>query len=171
MEYSTFIARAAAHIIDRVLIGTALWAVGVHVLGLEPSQKSAAMFELALLAVFFIYCHGRWGATPGKMLMALKVISIDGKPVGYLQALLRYSPYIAMGSLVMVLPEIDLQAIRSGEGENAELPLEWKVFLNINICWYVASMVYMLQRQDRRTLHDTLAYTVVISQKPESSRD
>lgn len=173
VEYSTFLARAAAHIVDRILIGTVIWAVGVHILGLDPNQKFSALFELALLSVFFVYCHGRWGATPGKMLMQLRVISIDGKPISYSQALLRYSPYIAMGCLLAVLPEVDFKALTESTSAEtkAALPLEWQIFLNLNICWYVVSVIYMLQRKDRRTLHDVIAYTVVVAEKNERSRD
>lgn len=173
VEYSTFLARAAAHVIDRILIGTIIWSVGVYVMGLDPNQKTSAMFELAFLTVFVVYCHGRWGATPGKMLMQLRVIRIDGQPIDYWQALLRYSPYIAIGCLVAVLPEVDFNALTKNGAEEAkaQLPLEWQVFLNLNICWYVVSVIYMLQRKDRRTLHDVLAYTVVVVEKRESKRD
>jgi uncharacterized RDD family membrane protein YckC len=40
---------------------------------------------LAYLVVF----HGCWGATPGKRLMGLTVVTLDGGPLGYLGALRR----------------------------------------------------------------------------------
>lgn len=51
------------------------------------------VFTAAYTAVSLAYMvgfHGRWGATPGKRLLGLVVVTLDGSPIGYAGALRRY---------------------------------------------------------------------------------
>lgn len=158
--YSTFLLRLIAYMADGLVLGVALLTV-FYLLGLEQDSFGAAVANVVISAGFFIYCHGRWGATPGKMLFSLQVISINNRPVSYLQSLLRYSPYLVAGCIALLLPG----ATSPQEGGQITMGLELRVFLTVSLCWYVVSVGYMLNRPDRRTLHDLLAYTVVVVRK------
>lgn len=158
--YGTFFARLAAYMIDTILL-VAVWLALVYVLRLSAEGMVAPLLSGILTSGYFIYCHGRWGATAGKKAMSLRVISIDGKPLSMLQSFVRYSPYVAFAAIDMFLPDLP-------QGEAAkqvkQIPLELRLMITITLCWYSASVVYMLNRRDRRTLHDVLAYTVVIEE-------
>ena len=48
------------------------------------------LLEYGLPAAFEIFFIGKYGATPGKMLMKIKVVTPDGGPVSYGRATGRY---------------------------------------------------------------------------------
>jgi uncharacterized RDD family membrane protein YckC len=39
--------------------------------------------------VYFVVCEGRWGTTPGKRLFGLRVVTTEGRPIGFSEAALR----------------------------------------------------------------------------------
>lgn len=143
------------------IILVAVWLALVFMLRIDPESSVAPALSAVFTSAYFIYCHGRWGATIGKRAMSLRVISIDGKPLTMLQSFVRYSPYVAAAAIELFVPELP-----QGEAakEVKQIPLELRMFITISLCWYAASIVYMLNRPDRRTLHDILAYTVVIEE-------
>ena len=97
--YAGFWVRFAAKFVD----GLILWVVNMGVslaLGLA-SQGSSARFGTALFFVtFFIqtaigaaysgFFLGKFGATPGKMALGLKVVRPDGSPITYVRAVGRH---------------------------------------------------------------------------------
>lgn len=50
----------------------------------------AQILILCLVAAFWVGCYGRWGRTPGKALVGLKLTAADGSPAGYRRSLIRY---------------------------------------------------------------------------------
>lgn len=58
------------------------------------SLLSALFFYIAMHIFYFTYFHGIDGQTPGKMLLNIKVISIDGAPVTFGTAFLRSVGYL-----------------------------------------------------------------------------
>jgi len=60
------------------------------------------LLTLLINLVYFTYFHGSTGRTPGKMLLGLQVVSIDGSPVSYGAAFLRSVGYL-VSSLVFCL--------------------------------------------------------------------
>lgn len=164
--YSTFLARLAAYGADYLAL-MMLWGFLLLFIDPEAEARRFSALNLILTTAYYTVCHGRWGATPGKMLVALRVISIDGKPVSYFQAFLRYTPYFTLGAILLFVPGVD-NALMEGASAADQLSPELRVLLTISLCWHVASVMYMLQRPDRRTLHDILAYTVVIHDKKGS---
>ncbi len=113
--YAGFWIRAAARIVDLVLILAAFnlfWLADRHgseagwwapsFLG-EESAPSDAGFSLAnvLRGVFFfgfpvfyyVYLHGAFGQTFGKMALKIKVLNEDGSPLDFRKAFLRYLAY------------------------------------------------------------------------------
>lgn len=160
ITYSTFLLRLVAYMADSLILA-ALLVAALFLMGVDQKSETATAVNVVLTSVFFIYCHKRWGATPGKMAVALQVVSIDGKPLTYLQSFLRYSPYLVTGCIALYLPGIET-AFDGDASAPPVLAMELRVFLSLSFCWYAASVAYMLNRPDRRTLHDILAYTVVI---------
>lgn len=72
------------------------------------------IFTTAYVAVSLVYMvgfHGRWGATPGKRLLGLVVVTLDGAPVGYPGAFRRYMAGIlslmtfGLGYLMILSPQ------------------------------------------------------------------
>jgi uncharacterized RDD family membrane protein YckC len=66
--------------------------------GLGRLQESAiaavavtfVLFFVALTVAYGIWMHGRWGQTLGKMALGMKVVRVDGSPLGYGGAFVRW---------------------------------------------------------------------------------
>jgi len=55
------------------------------------------IFYFIITIAYYTYFHGSTGQTIGKMACRLKVIKVDGKPLGYGKAFLRWVGYIISG--------------------------------------------------------------------------
>jgi len=93
LAYGGFWVRLAAALLD----GLIMFVPG-FVIGLAVTDQYA---QLAFSAVAgLVYTVGFWiveGATPGKMLMNLRVVNADGSPLNPGQAFIRYFGYILNG--------------------------------------------------------------------------
>jgi uncharacterized RDD family membrane protein YckC len=111
--YAGFWSRAAARIIDLVLIIAAfnliyladrfgseagLWTgsgieEGDVAEGFSLANLLRATFFLTFPIFYYVFLHGSCGQTFGKMAMKVKVINEDGTPLGYKKAFLRWLGY------------------------------------------------------------------------------
>lgn len=101
LVYAGFWIRALAQIIDGVILGVARWIVfipmGIGFIA-RPSDPGfsagsvamAALFSLVVNIVYFIFFWTRYGATPGKMILRLKLVTPQGGPITTGQAVGRY---------------------------------------------------------------------------------
>lgn len=98
--------RALGHLLDLllcygsvvVLAGAVFVALAAAGAGLETEELQAtakAGLGLVLLALFaaqwvyFVVCEARWGSSPGKMALGLRVVTTSGRPIGWRAAALR----------------------------------------------------------------------------------
>jgi len=117
--------RAAAYIIDGIILAVIIlflaspfflinmwadtvnqtpWLTGLVVL----SNLAIGIITLGIIFCYTVVFEGRWGQTPGKYLLGLKVIKVDGTPIGFKEALLRNIPkyisnFIIIDALIMVI--------------------------------------------------------------------
>jgi len=81
--------------------------VGMLAMSMSPSGMAAFdedrimgvlgpyyLFSTIITILYFTYFHGSIGQTPGKMLCGLKVVRVDGEPLGFARALLRWAGYL-----------------------------------------------------------------------------
>ncbi|MGA1797008.1 MAG: RDD family protein [bacterium] len=61
---------------------------------LDVRQFLTNITGAVIVALYFIYFHARFGQTPGKRLLHLKVIRTDGSPLGFIKAAERFIGYI-----------------------------------------------------------------------------
>lgn len=137
VEPATFLPRLLAGLLDWMLLDGLR--AGIYLLlGLEiPRQGeavplSAVALAFALHAIYHVLCWARFGATPGKALLGLKVVrAADEGPPGWSSALLRWLGYwvsflaLGLGFLAILWDEQRLawhdrlagtQVIRVGAG-------------------------------------------------------
>lgn len=102
--YAGLVSRGAAFAIDATLIvvtctlGYQLVAAIVSVLhvGHARNDGGALAYLLAVPVVFAVYCAGFWTLverTPGMMLLGLRVVTVDGRPLHAGRAALRAIGY------------------------------------------------------------------------------
>ena len=173
MQIATFWQRFGAFWLDVLclfpLSGLSIW------LGSE-SRLFQLYFFLPGLAIglwFHVYLVRRYGGTPGKLLLRLQIVKLDGTPVDYRQAFLRYVVMFALsaaGSVALIISTFqmtDAEYLSLDWRERSlrldELAPSWygtvKVMSDV---WIWSEFLTMLTNESRRALHDFIAGTVVI---------
>ena len=115
--------------------------------GSTPSLLVSFLAALLLLAIDLAYnvgCTARFGGTPGKLILGLRVIYQDGRRIDLQGAFLRYTPILALAVLAMV-PIVSILA------SIARLGL------------LIANLVMILTDDRRRDVFDRVASTYVIT--------
>ena len=123
--------------------------------------------------MYEIYLVRRFGGTPGKLLMGLRITQLDFSPVSYREAILRYAPEFVLGAVSSVA--IIIASLRVTDSEylsltmdaqikslTAHTPRWYKVVGVIQNVWIWSEFIVLLTNQKRRALHDFIAGTVVI---------
>ena len=96
MDYAGFWVRFLAKFLDGIIQMVAGLAIGMFVgLLMAKAPPMAIMATTSFLGICsgIFYCTffiGKYGATPGKMALKLRVVNPDGSPVGYGKACGRY---------------------------------------------------------------------------------
>ncbi len=104
-EGKKFGVRAGAYIIDTLIFGVATYAISflvgiifgllLAILGVNfptlPSGTTFAEYAISFVATTFYFIFFEWiyGATPGKIILSMRVIMDDGRPCTFVAALVR----------------------------------------------------------------------------------
>ncbi len=176
MQYAGFWKRFGAYWIDVIIF---LPIMVLSTWGGEQSRLFQLYWFVPGLFIglwFHVYLVKTYGATPGKLLLKIKIVKVDGSDVGYKEAMLRYSvlfviSVVMSAALIPVTLEMtDAYYFSMRWQERALYMVEhapsWfnvaNVFMNI---WIWSEFIVMLTNKKRRALHDFIAGTVVINKE------
>jgi uncharacterized RDD family membrane protein YckC len=93
LQHVGFGLRLLAWVIDIVIVLVAQAVMALTI----ADQTLASVFGLIFGIVYLITFWSLEAATPGKMLLGLRILSVDGEPIGLGRSLLRYVGYIVCG--------------------------------------------------------------------------
>lgn len=96
MKYGGFWIRFVARLLDGVIMGGTNFAIGLLFAALFRNSALAGISVLLGLLIGFTYevwFVARFGATPGKMIFRLKIVTPDGGPISTGRAIARYFGY------------------------------------------------------------------------------
>lgn len=145
------------------------------------SQSRRAYFYLFPVELLFglwfsVYLVKRYGGTPGKLLVGLRIRNVDGSPVGWRAAILRHS--VDYGLSVVATAGLAIAVYRTTDGDYLSLSLfnrmaalsgqqpRWTRWAeNLMVAWTWSEFIVLLFNEKRRALHDYLAGTVVVRMK------
>jgi uncharacterized RDD family membrane protein YckC len=173
LRYAGFWRRFGAYWLDVLVLlpltGLALW------MGEQTRLFQLYYFVpgLAIGLLFHVYLVKRYGGTPGKLMLKLRIARLDGSAVDYREALIRYSVLFVLATLTSIAMLIGTLAMADAEyfslGFQArnvrlmDLAPHWFTPVNILLnIWIWGEFVVMLTNKRRRALHDFMAGTVVI---------
>lgn len=172
MSYSNFGQRLGAFLID-VLLLSPLFALQIWASGQSRTVAMiATVFATALFVGYRVYCHAVWGQTVGKRVAKLRVVDLAGGPIGWRGSWLRSSVEIGFTCLTLIAQLIALAAIPEAEYAGLDMmqresnlqvytPAWAGYVMSLSGFWYIASLITLLVNDQRRTLHDFIAGTVV----------
>ncbi len=162
--------RLLATILDQVIFSPlAVFLVPI----LETSirwQSPAPLFGLSIAWTWAtLWMIVRFQGTPGKRLMGLRILRVDGTRVGWLDAINRQLLYIVLQALAIlqhatvltgVSPDSTLESyLGSIASQN---PGSWAWADNVGLAVLWGSMMLILLRPDRRAIYDLWSGTVVL---------
>ena len=171
--YIGFWRRLAAHLIDlAILTPYALFSTSFAYASKQGFLVSQVVgFIIAVL--FEIYLVKRFAGSPGKLIMKMRIARVDGSPVGYKEASIRYSVLFvisvisSVGLVISVLnmPAAEYAALTSKTRAKhlRELAPAWYQPVQIaGSAWVWSEFAVLLTNKKRRAIHDFMAGTVVI---------
>src|SRR6266516_358122 len=150
------------------------WQLGIVLLALFIVYF--AVSGLLLLSLFYeVHLVRRFGGTPGKRLMGLRIMTIDGNPVGYRHALLRHAPLLLVSQAVsigMILASLQISdsqyhalTWRDWSERLMALGPSWlQPVQHVQTAWMWSEFLVLLTNRKKRALHDFIAGTVVIDE-------
>ncbi len=134
-----------------------------------------------LFGLFYgVYLVQRFGGTPGKLVVGVRIRKVGGEPVGYREAFLRYLPEFILGLLmsiallksVLQMSDAEYHALSFMDRAKrmVELTPSWYKPLQIaqNV-WVWGELIVLLTNRKRRALHDFIAGTVVVHASPNKT--
>ncbi|MBC7918984.1 MAG: RDD family protein [Rhodoferax sp.] len=176
MSYAGFWRRFGAFWLDFIVY---LPVIIFSVWLMSKTQAALTIWLLpgAAIGVWFsVYLVKRYGGTPGKLIMGLRIVRVDGSTIGYKEAILRYLPLFALALLMSIaymlgswrLSDVEYMSLAWNErqGRLAELAPSWyRPAYVLEQIWIWSEFVVMMTNKKRRALHDFLAGTVVVKVK------
>jgi uncharacterized RDD family membrane protein YckC len=173
LEYGGFWRRLAALLLDSLML---LPLFAINYVGAQWSRMYfvyAAVPGLLFAAFYWIWLVARFGGTPGKRALKMRVALEDGTPVTGLAAFRRYTPLLVLGAL----SAWSTAAAAYRVTDAAYLPLSyleklvyldqmapaWKTRVSLAMfLWIAGCAIVMLCNYRRRAIHDYIAGTVVL---------
>ena len=134
-----------------------------------------ALSQLVYL-VYFIYLPVRYGATPGKRLLGMTILKIDGSAIGYRESFLKMLPmliFALIGFLVQCYQVSladadtfsDLRWQQQANYLRSLAPLPFYLYIALVYVFYFANLIIFLTNDRKRSIGDCLAGTVVVYDK------
>jgi uncharacterized RDD family membrane protein YckC len=173
LRYAGFWFRLGAILVDVVIT----MPVALLTLWGESRYRLFSLYCLLptnLFRLFYnVYLVRRLGGTPGKLLVGIRIRKLDGQPVGYREAILRYFPEFVLDlslSIAMVIPLFqitDAKYLSLSFRERTSYIIQhtpaWNAPVQIiNKVWFWGELVVLLTNRKKRALHDFIAGTVVV---------
>jgi uncharacterized RDD family membrane protein YckC len=177
--YTDYSDRIIATVVDGVVEVLLVGALMLLFQAIHVPAPRPVWLLLSVLGTCYVYCVLRFGGSPGKILMKLRIVTVDGGPLTLRHALLRISPTL----LQLVLSTAFLFAAEAAAGSHLDglpaaarraaiaaiVPLWVTNTIGVAFNLYaLADLSAFLSTDHRRSLRDIIAGTVVILRAPKT---
>ncbi len=136
-----------------------------------------------LFGLFYsVYLVRRFGGTPGKLIMGLRIRRVSEEPVRYREAFLRYAPEFLLGLLMSIallppllqMTDAQYHALSFMDRSKRLVDLAPAWFKPIQIfqqIWIWSEFIVLLTNRKRRAIHDFIAGTIVVRERPNQAME
>ncbi|SEP58913.1 RDD family protein [Neolewinella agarilytica] len=178
-RFAGFGPRLGAAIIDGLITSPLVFGA-MYFQMMSPSLTNY-MAIMVLASLYKPVLEGLYGATPGKMILKLKVVNKDYAPITLSQAFIRYTPWI-LGLLVTLYfaqMMFQIPGIEEAEGfmeysmmlaewqaENMSMPM--RILQNLAGWLPLVSALFLFANKRKQAAHDQLAETFVVHKEPKT---
>jgi uncharacterized RDD family membrane protein YckC len=171
--YAGFWTRLGSILLD-FLILLPIITVILYLNGLGKNIYFFTLIPNILLQIWYnIYLPKKYGGSPGKLAVGIRIIRLDGQPIGWKEAILRNAVSLALtilSSLVMTscLLKADDAIFRSlGWMQRSRYLMSLSPdFFTLNTwvtnIWVYGELIVLLTNKRKRAIHDFIAGTVIV---------
>jgi len=176
--YAGFWKRFWAAIIDLIIIVPVIYLY--FFVRLKGSDKNIAIVITILfsivVAMYNVFFNVRFGGSPGKLAVGIRVTKPDGSRIGWLEAWKRSSVDLLYASLalyinIFAIIHVDLNKYSAlgFSGQASFLQTYYPSWFGtadvLEQVWFWSELVVLLFNRRKRAIHDFIAGTVVIHKK------
>jgi uncharacterized RDD family membrane protein YckC len=171
--YAGFWIRLAARLVDLIIMLPFIALVG-YVGGLSKSDYFYTIVPNLVFYIWFeVYLVKRYGGTPGKLILGIKILQkngkdVDGKAAGYRYIVSFFLTILSIFVMVLTLNLIDdstyisLGFFKRSQFLQTLNPIPMKVANWSSIVWQITGVIVLISNMRKRAVHDFIAGTVVI---------
>ena len=171
--YAGFWIRLGSLLLDFII----LLAVVIIILYLNGLSKNAFYYTLLPNLIFSfwyrIYLVKKQGGTPGKLIMGIKIIKIDGSDVSWKEAILREIVNYGLTFFISIVTIIALSQADTAHYESLTwltkqqylmtlMPIFFTIYTWSSNTWVYSEFFVLLFNKRKRALHDFMAKTVIV---------
>lgn len=171
--YGGFGERLGSLLLDSLII----MPIAFLTLYLNSMDKNLFFYTLIPNLVFqigyHIYLPIRYGATPGKLVMGIQILKIDGQEIGWKEAFMRHLVILLLtvfSSALMIycLLSADdatyqgLSWMKQSQYLMTFAPVLFLVYTWVANIWTWGELIVLLTNPRKRALHDYMAGTVIV---------
>ncbi|WP_163717708.1 RDD family protein [Mangrovibacterium lignilyticum] len=174
--YAGFWRRLGALLLDFLLI-LPFTGIIVYVNSLGLHNYSYTVIPSFLFGLWYnIYLVQRYGATPGKLIAGIKIVTTSGEDVNWKHAILRHLvlSLITLFSIYVTLRSIgigdagyydSLSWVQKTQYLAGLSPILFSVYTWSSNIWVYGELIVLLTNKRKRAVHDFMASTVIIKTK------
>jgi len=179
----------AARFVALILDGLFAFAIFIPFDFFEGYSKNihlySILFNLVVLFFYHVYLVQRYGGTPGKLILGIKIIKLNTQPITWHEAILRYLVQLAK---VILTAGLAIYAINLADNAHyvslgwlhrssylssfypdlIQIKILGKTFMHIHWVtqlfgfWTIAEIIAVFTNHRKRAVHDYIAGTVVV---------
>jgi uncharacterized RDD family membrane protein YckC len=174
--YAGFWIRFGSLILDFIFI------LPVTILNLYLNSLGKNIYFFTIIPTFLfglwynIYLPKRFGGTPGKLLIGIKILRIDGLQINWKEAILRHIVLLLFTFLNITLTiycvlkadnstYLSLSWIKKSHYLTSFSPLLFKIYIWSTNIWTYSELLVLSTNKRKRAIHDYIAGTVIVKEK------
>ena len=174
--YAGFWTRLGSLLLDFIFIVPVVFLV-LYLNGLGKNIYFCTIIPNLIFGLWYhVYLPKKYGGTPGKLVVGISIIRLDGQPIDWKEAILRH---IVQFSLI-ILSSIVMTSSLLGADEETFTSLSWlqqsqylmslspvffKFYTWTSNIWIYSEFVVLLTNKRKRAVHDFIAGTVIVRTK------
>ena len=174
--YAGFWARFASFILDALIMLPLIFFI-LYLNGLGKNIFFYTLIPNILFGLWYhIYLPKKYGGTPGKLIVGMKIIKLNGESIDWKEAILRHLVLLlltlfSVAMMTSCLISADETIFKSlGWLKRSEYlmslsPVFFLIYTWVSNIWIYSEFIVLLTNKRKRAIHDYIAGTVIVKVK------
>jgi uncharacterized RDD family membrane protein YckC len=171
--YAGFGPRLASLLLDFVIMVPIVFFV-LYINSLAKNYFFYTIIPNFLFGLWYnIYLPKKYGGTPGKLILGMQIIKLDGKPIEWKEAIMRHSVLLILtvfSSILMIDAVLkaddatysNLSWLQQSQYLMSLSPVLFMLYSWASNIWIYSEFIVLLTNPRKRAVHDYIAGTVIV---------